>query len=401
MFALFLTLTAVAAPIPIYGTLQTSSAPLTGPHVVTATLRTNNEVAWTDTQTLSLQEGRFAFAADVPKGRSTLTVSVDGGPESEAIPLPGGRRSVGEVEVTVPPAPPRPSPAAPVVAWVNGHPITTLQFVPIAQRRVPKNGETLSLAERRDTLDSLIAEELFYQEAEALGLAQDPKVKKLMANTLVRQVMAEDARTHDITDEDLRAYFDSHFEDFVTPEKRQIKWIRLKSTSRSADENQRLADYLHTQLKEDPSRFLDLARQYDESPYSRRGGDLGFISLEGKPGIPDAVVRAAFELQMDQVSDVFQLDGDLVLLLVVKKRYRLEPTYPQMKSSVLRTVKIERAAVVQEELVAALRAKSVVSIDDETLLAADVTRGGSSHNGSRAPQADPSEEEAREEEPTP
>ena len=73
-----------------------------------------------------------------------------------------------------------------VLAEVNGMKVGTKEFEEAAARKQPAEGDTLSAAEKQEVLDRLVEEKLLYQKALTLGLDRDPKVQKVMVNTLLR-----------------------------------------------------------------------------------------------------------------------------------------------------------------------------------------------------------------------
>ena len=164
-----------------------------------------------------------------------------------------------------------------VLAQVGQVKVGSKEFEQVASRKTPENGEALSLDEKKEILKKLIEEKALYQEARKKGIDQDPKVQKVMINTLLRQDVYASVRNSDFSQEDLQAYFEEHRDEFVVPEKVQIKRIFIKVNEKkpkaAASE---VAAEVAAALTSDPEQFRDLALKYSEDPYKRRGGDLGF-----------------------------------------------------------------------------------------------------------------------------
>ncbi|MEL6342588.1 MAG: peptidylprolyl isomerase [Myxococcota bacterium] len=271
-----------------------------------------------------------------------------------------------------------PSEAAPaedigdVIAEVNGAAIGSEAFKQAAARK-PAEGDTLSDEERTEIVDSLIAEELLYQEALRKGLDRDPKVKKVMVNTLLRQEVFGAVRNSDFTDEELEAYYNAHKEEFVVPEKVQIKRILIEISDKLPEaEAKAKAESIRGQIVAQPNRFKELATENSDDPYRRRGGDVGFVPRSGKPGLDQAIVDKAFEMEVDQISEVFQADGGFNIIMVANKRDRVERTFQQMKGSVLRKVKSEKLEEMYDQYTANLRTGATVSVEEETVSAIEV-----------------------------
>ena len=174
-----------------------------------------------------------------------------------------------------------------VLATVGDMPVGSVEFELAASRVSPEDGKTLSLEERKDILDRLVNDKVLYLEALRRGLDRDPKVQKVMVNTLLRDEVYANVRNSDFSDEELRAYYESNKDDFVVPEKVQVKRILIRVTDdRPADEARTIAEGIRAEIAADPKAlFKDAATKHSEDPYRRRGGDVGFVSAEGKPGL--------------------------------------------------------------------------------------------------------------------
>ncbi len=260
----------------------------------------------------------------------------------------------------------------PVLAVVEGHEIRRSAFEQAAARATAADGVALSNAEKREVLQRLVDEHLLYLDALDRGLDRDPKVMKVMVNTLLRDEIYSGVKNADFSREELEAYYNAHRAEFVVPEKVQVKRILLTNNDRSDAEARALAESLRAQLSANPEAFKDLAIQHSEDPYRRRGGDIGFVPPEGKAGLDPAVVERAFALPVGVVSPVFQTDQGYNLVMVADRRESVERSFEQMQGSVLRKVKNDRLRDVYEAYVAKRRAGARVTVDAAALGAIEV-----------------------------
>ncbi|MEO0604299.1 MAG: peptidylprolyl isomerase, partial [Myxococcota bacterium] len=191
-------------------------------------------------------------------------------------------------------APPSREPDGAIIARVGENPITDRDFAVAAARRpdaAAGDDET-----RREVLSELITDEILFQEATTRGLYRDPKVRRTMVSLLIRKEVYDRAHQEEIPEEELQAYFEEHESDFVIPEKAQVRRIFVRiDEDRDEEAAKELMTDLRRQLIRDPGKFGALAEKHSEDAYQRRGGDLGLITREGKPGVPTAVVDKAFE----------------------------------------------------------------------------------------------------------
>ncbi len=260
-----------------------------------------------------------------------------------------------------------------VLAEVGGIKVGSNEFQLEAQRKAPADGKELSLEERKEILDKLVVEKMLYAEAKKKRIDLDPKIQKVMINTLLRQDVYNNVRNSDFTEEELEAYFNTNKEEFVVPEKVQIKRIFIKVSERRPDaEAKKLAQDLHAKVKADPTSFKELAAEHSEDPYRRRGGDLGFISKDGKPGIDPKVIDMAFTLPEQGISDVFEAGGGYNIVVAAARRERVERTFDQMKGSVLRKVKNDRYEELYDQYVDKVRGGYQVDVREDALEAVEV-----------------------------
>ena len=255
-----------------------------------------------------------------------------------------------------------------VLARVGGVTVTQNEFEQAAARKSPSEGDVLSSEEKQEVLDRLVSEKVLYLKALDKGLDKDPKVQKVMINTLLRDEVYGTVRNSDFTEEELKAYFEAHKDEFVVPEKVQVKRILIRVKEDRSDEDAKAeAERLHGELFANPAQFKDLAARFSEDPYKRRGGDLGFISREGKPGLDTMLVEKAFTLEVEQLSPVFRTDEGYNILMVANKREKVERTFQQMKGSVLRKVKNAKLKALYEEFVGGLRDGAKVDLQTSKL----------------------------------
>ncbi len=258
-----------------------------------------------------------------------------------------------------------------VLAMVNDMPIGTEEFDRTYARSLPRRTSDATQdeeAKKREVLDRLIADKLLYQEALRQGLDKDPKIQRMMINQLLRKDVYGTLRNSDISDEELRAYFEEHREEFVVPEKVQVRRILIKKGGDLSDEEARKkAEKIHAAVVADPASFKEWAMKESQDPYARRGGDVGFISRAGKPGLDSKVVEEAFKLEVDQISPVFETDEGYNIIQVVNKRDRVERSFEQMKGAVLRRVKTEKSRKLQKEYIENLKKNAKIVVNEDKL----------------------------------
>jgi hypothetical protein len=121
-----------------------------------------------------------------------------------------------------------------------------------------------------------------------------------------------------------------------------------------------------------PDSFKDVAARSSEDPYKRRGGDVGFVAKDGKPGLDQAIVDKAFTLETNAISEVFKTEDGYNIIQVAARREQLERTFQQMKGTVLRKAKSAKQQELYDSYVANLRKDAKITTDESKLAAIEI-----------------------------
>lgn len=254
------------------------------------------------------------------------------------------------------------------LATVNGNEVGTVGWEALSARKTPANGTSWTDEEKRAILDEVLADEALFQEAFDRALYQDPKVRKIMVSLLLRSEVYDKVRNEDFTDEQMEAHFRANKAEFVVPEKVQVKRIFVAiNSNRTAEAAKTIADGLYAKVTAQPDSFRDVAIESSDGPFARRGGDVGYIDREGKPGLPPDVVARAFLIEEGGFSQPFEAAGGYNILYVPQRRERIERSFEQMRGAVLRRLKNERYEELTNSFVDGLLSKGKVEIDDAAL----------------------------------
>ena len=140
-----------------------------------------------------------------------------------------------------------------------------------------------------------------------------------MLAEFVRFPFVDDSRPEPVpTDEQLRAYFDAHREDFRQPEQAIVRWVLvpLEPTPTDREDVRYTVESIRDQI-EAGEAFEDMAKTYSEAFTARVGGDAGFVRRGQRP---DAVIDALAGLSPGQVSEPIATDDGMYLVQLVEKR---------------------------------------------------------------------------------
>ena len=294
---------------------------------------------------------------------------------------------------TAPPAaapPAQPAAAAPqvpevVLARVGDEAITVEEFRGEMARRGGRNPGQFSTAEQRQALlDEMIQQRVALQLARKEGLDRDPEYRATIERMLTTQYL----RAHldplldgiEVTPEEVRAFYEAHREEFLTPERIRAAWIFL-AVSEKADAAQiektrlRLAEARAEamQLPADTRNFGAIAKRYSEDAATRYvGGELGWIyagQAESYRWGAD-LVRAAFALPAPgAISEILRHEKGWYLLKLVEREEAKPAPLEKLAPGIRSRIQKERREAVRASFFAQLLAGTPVSVDAARLAA--------------------------------
>ncbi len=243
------------------------------------------------------------------------------------------------------------------VALVNGRAILRRDFDLQAENEYGKPQAQLTAPERQAVLDAMIREELLVQRGLEIDVPKtDPDVRQAIVNAVNLTSATEIAATP-TTDAELRAYYDSHREDYVIFGTLRLREVIVppgpdaEAIARRVDEAWRRLDH-----GSDPSAVLAKfglrlsGRFPDEEivePVAERtlGPELFAVAARLRPGEISAPVR--------------QPDGFHLLRLQQREAKRYFP-FEAVREKVQRNLRSAAQAKAEQELVATLRAKAEI-----------------------------------------
>lgn len=215
-------------------------------------------------------------------------------------------------------------------------------------------------AKLRELAESMVRFELLAREAARAGLDQDPEVVRVAKQNAVQQLIRRDfdeSITPDtIPEDDVRAYYEAHPEEFTRAELRRASHIQVATRAE--------AERLLTKAREADARgFRELAREHSQDTETRlRGGDLRYFDARGRsrnpadPEVAEPLARAAFALaESGDVSEPVQVGERWSIVKLTGIRPAEHRSYEQAAPNIRLRLWRERRQKALEELVSRLR----------------------------------------------
>ena len=159
-------------------------------------------------------------------------------------------------------------------------------------------------------VDELVKKELLYVEAKKRGLDKDEdfqrKFEEIKKNALVTRLLEKEIKAlPQVTDKEIRDYYDSHKDEFV-----QATALRLSQiVTKTEDDAKKVYERLQ---KGEPFNKLAAEVSIDKAS-AKSGGDLGFFK---KGEMNQDLEKVAFRLKKNQISMPVPLKDGIHILVV-------------------------------------------------------------------------------------
>lgn len=220
---------------------------------------------------------------------------------------------------------------------IGGKPVATFTGGQVTAEDVRAQFDAESLAQqerfaapggRLELLEAVVATKLFASAAVEKGLDRDPALtlatERALASRLLQFELNEKQLGAQLTEKELRDYYDRHADEFQRGERLRLSVLLVAAedgTPAARDEKRKAASQLLADIKtkeaKDAQAFGAAARVRSDDGVTRvRDGDTGFLSreeLNATWGVP--VADAAFALKdIGKVSDVIEVPRGFVLM---------------------------------------------------------------------------------------
>jgi peptidyl-prolyl cis-trans isomerase C len=256
-----------------------------------------------------------------------------------------------------------------VIATFSGRTLTSGRISKEIERLPAPSRAYLSAPDRKKQfVENMILNELLFAEGEKLGYAKDEEIDRqvndLRRRLVVQKVVRDFQKAPDLTDEQAKTYYDENPNLYSTT---QIKASHILVK----DEAQ--AKEIRDQVKSDPNKFADLAKEKSVDKTSgQKGGDLGMFG-QGRM-VPD-FERAAFALKPGEISEVVKTQYGYHVILVSERKDGERRPFDQVKEQIKATMRNRAIQEQQDKRYAALKQAANVKIDEAMLEKVEIPQG--------------------------
>lgn len=255
---------------------------------------------------------------------------------------------------------------SPVLAVVNGRPITQSEF-DVRWAELPEARQARYQREggKKKFLDDLIARELLLQEARRLGLDQTPDVREktqrfqeqLALDALMREVAKNRVQ---VTQEELEEYYLAHSAAVFATEQIRAAQIIVPTAAQALEVKKQL---------EEGAEFAKLAQKVSiDQATKSRGGDLGPYR---KGAAPPEIEAAILTLDPGQVSEPIKVAGGFALVKVIGRDPLDARSAHVARERLKQELYAEKRRKQYEDFLASLRSKATIRMADASRILPD------------------------------
>lgn len=304
-------------------------------------------------------------------------------------------------------APPKVKKEGPIVAKVGDDSITADEVKKKLGEQSPfLQARYRDLNHRKEFVQNLVRFEVLAQEAYRKGLDKDPEVQATIKKVLVQELIRQsfDEKQANYSDEQLKAYYDKHIDEFVKPERVRAAHIFLAAPA--ADKAARAkaktkASELLAKLKANdavaapghpkhashsPTLFAELARENSEDAASKpNGGDLRYMSQDelGKAH-GESLAAAVFGLKNpNDLTAVVETEKGVHIARLTNRQLSVNRTFEDtgVKDTIKGRLFREERTKSFDGFVEQLKKDANVTIDETVLGAIEVPNAGAAPAG--------------------
>lgn len=263
-----------------------------------------------------------------------------------------------------------------IVATVDGESISVEAF----QRAMVREGVGDSPAEKSTLLEELIRTKVLAVAGRKAGFDRDPEVAEVVDRLFAERYLRHlsDANPHEtrVSDAELRAYYEAHWQNFVPEQRARVAVIMLRfpPNPREADKDvtRGRADTILKAVRDQrdlPGSFVFLVNEHSEDPASRaRGGDIGWLTrTSGNGRIEPALVDAAFALPEIGDTAVIETQQGVVLLRLTDRSPNQPRPFAEVAAEIRQRISARKAAERSSRHYQKLRDRAQVEVRSDVL----------------------------------
>jgi len=266
----------------------------------------------------------------------------------------------------------------PVASYAGG--VVTAEDVSKAMGQLPPmvRMRYQTPAQKKEFIERLVILDLLAREAVATGHAKDPEVVEAVKNVLAQRVVKDEREKQPptVSDEDAKAWYEAHTQDFVRPETWRVSMLLLaippNDAAKQKAQDAKAAKLLAEAKKlkpDDFSAFGALVKANSDDPSKAMEGDLRALSaVELSTRYGPEVAQAAQALkEPGELSGLLHSRAGVLFLKLRAHTPQTQTSLNEVQGQIRTRLQNERRNQAYEKYIADLKAKAGFKVDDAAL----------------------------------
>ena len=222
--------------------------------------------------------------------------------------------------------------------------------------------EEKAVSDRMDELKkNFPSEKVFRDEMGQMNFTEESLKTQIKKELTVQHLVEKEILVHvKVSDEDAKAFYDSHPDLFKEPERVRASHILIKAEADTdpvtKEEGRKKLEAVKKRLDQGED-FAALAKEFSECPSAEKGGDLGYFE-RGKMVKP--FEDAAFSMNPGEVSGIVVTSFGFHLIKVTDKKPERTISYDESKERIKQYLRREKFLEEKNSYVAELKKKGKV-----------------------------------------
>ena len=233
----------------------------------------------------------------------------------------------------------------------------------------------------RQSLEELIENEMFYQEALRIKLDKESEVQqsiqRLLTQRLIETKVERPTLAQPVEDQEIKAYYQNHISQYERAQQARLADIFI-AVDPNATEAQRtdkrnkaemiLKEAIGSQGQD--SEFGRMVDKYSDTPTQYPKGNTGYIDEEGNPlQLSPNLSKAAFLIKkLNQVYDqVVETPEGLHVIMLTGRRPAVRKDLNQVRQEIKQQIRYRNLKKAHSDFTTQLRAHLKININDEDL----------------------------------
>jgi peptidyl-prolyl cis-trans isomerase C len=246
-----------------------------------------------------------------------------------------------------------------VVATV-GNEVITLKDVDERIAKLPAYYQNVIKGRKKELVEDMVLEKLFYDEARKKGVQNDKEVKEMVEEAQKRIVISKfirDAVENQaaVSDKEAQDYYNIHKDEFSLPERWRASHILVKTEGEAKAILDELAG---------GKSFEDLAKEKSQDASAQKGGDLGYFTTGQM--VPE-FEKAVAKMEVGQPGEIVQTQFGYHIIKVTDKKDAQAQEFKDVAAKVKNDLLLNKKRNLFDKMVEDLKAKSNVKIKEELL----------------------------------